>query len=194
MKEYQNDAAFKLLSSVGQVMEDLMAPRASDHTDTSEIEGEKDETEKRNEEVYKRRDEVEKAVETEVTQHDVVAMAAIMDDDANRLSSNEPTEDEPAEDDATKSDKVVSKKLGYNRFMIKSPWEAGKLRLESDNVYKTRVDAIERTARNKKTYRAVISEMKRRKEAGQSSISKEKSVQQPSWTRKAMEIYPEFYK
>ena len=79
-------------------------------------------------------------------------------------------------------------------FMIESPWEAGTLRLESDNVYKARVDAVERTARNKTTFRAVISEMKRRKEAGQSSITKEKKVQQPAWTRKAMEIYLDFYK
>ena len=44
MKEYQNDAAFQLLSSVGQVMEDLQAPQANDRPDTSEIEEEKDET------------------------------------------------------------------------------------------------------------------------------------------------------
>ena len=44
MKEYQNDAAFQLLSSVGQVMEDLQAPHANDKPDTSGIEEEKDET------------------------------------------------------------------------------------------------------------------------------------------------------
>ena len=135
--------------------------------------------------MYRRRGAIGKAVEAEVTQEDVVAISAIMDDDANRLNSDEPMEDEPSEDVATKSDKVVSKKLGYNMFMIESPWEAGKLRLESDNVYKARVDAVERTARNKTTFRAVISEMKRRKEAGQSSITKEKKVQQPAWTRKS---------
>ena len=47
--------------------------------------------------MYRRRDAIEKAVEVEVTQEDVAAMSAIMDDDVNRLNSDEPMEDEQAE-------------------------------------------------------------------------------------------------
>ena len=140
------------------------------------------------------RDDIGKVAKKEVNEDDVAALASIMDVDENRVISEEPLEDEPMEDDAAAADKAMTKNLGYNRFLIACPWTTGAARLEKDNVYKARVEAVTRTERKKRTYRAVMTHVRNDGNKVASMITKERKVQQPEWTQKAMDIFPEFYK
>ena len=122
MKDYTNEQAFELLSSVGKILDELVFPK--DREEEEEIET--------NECDISRsiRDSVLYGANTMAENVDAVSKLQIADDDANRAI--EPNIDEP-----DMSDDDVSKKLGYNRFMISSPWKHGARLLMKDNIKQT---------------------------------------------------------
>ena len=62
--------------------------------------------------------ELSNAEEARLDSKQDAAMDAMLDDDANRCTIEEV--DEPVEDDSRKGDNAISKKLGYNRFMVEN--------------------------------------------------------------------------
>ena len=65
-----------------------------------------------------------------------------LDDDAARCPDESPSESsEPPMEEATeKEDKETSKRLGYNRNMVRDIWIHGTELLAKDNVQKQRID------------------------------------------------------
>ena len=63
-----------------------------------------------------------------------------MDDNANRAPVAMDDDNEPIDAAGKKDNVEITRKLGYNRFMIDSVWKHGKIRLATDDVKKARQD------------------------------------------------------
>ena len=112
-----------------------------------------------------------------------------MDDDANRVSAGDL--DDPVIDESNEKDVVVTKKLGYNRFMIDNVWRIGKERLAKDNVRSKRLGAVARVSRKLLVKKVV---MDAAKETSMTYCQKEEvAVDMPSWTRHIMGLYTNDY-
>ena len=114
-----------------------------------------------------------------------------MDDDANQCTHNqlEVAEDELSETD--NKDATVSKKLGYNRFMVENVWDIGTQQIEKDDVRSTRVSAKKRVLRKRRINSAVSShEALRQPDSG---FKLEKNVEQAPWKKSVMQTFSKFY-
>lgn len=153
-KGHIHDSAFQLLSSIGQVMDDvaLIKEKNDDHDDVA-VTKELDEREKRDDVGAKETTTLEKEIEN--------LEASLLDDDGNRCTDD--TMEEPKKDDTRKDDDKISKQLGYNRFMIDDVWKVGKERLEKANIKKEREDARARLQRKRDTNRAIVERFQQKK-------------------------------
>ena len=97
-------------------------------------------------------------------------------------------------DELTDKDDLTSSRLGYNKFMIMSVWEAGRKRLEKDNVKKMRVDALARTAHKKDINHAILSRIKENNN-GEIDLNEEVDVEIPACTQhvNVMDLFPYLY-
>ena len=185
INDYLDDTPFQMLSSVAQVLEDIIPPRASEKDLESFSVGTSDKVSREDEYEIRR---AENAAEIEALDDDAnrlcpdidtdtnVADVEVDDDDVDVTDEdyiiyNEEVVDESVENTQVRSkkgktkkkkklnkdeDKVVSQKLGYNRFMIESPWSKGNERLRDDSIPKTRVGAAERNERRRAIHRGVV--------------------------------------
>ena len=119
------------------------------------------------------------------------AINAVLDDDANRCAVE--TIDEPVVDDTRKGDDSISKKLGYNRFMIEDVWKVGRERLKKANVKKVRNDARKRQLRKREINKAIAKEINSQDVNTESEFQSEMEVEMPPWTKKMMQLFPDMY-
>ena len=87
----------------------------------------------------------------------------------------------------------MSKKLGYNRFAINSPWIHGKKLLKKDDVKSTRQNGYLRSQRKRSVNKIVANFNKQQKESAKLDMKEEKDVTMPSWTKTVMKLHPHFY-
>ena len=97
------------------------------------------------------------------------------------------------EDDSRKGDNAISKKLGYNRFMVENVWKIGRERLEKANVKKVRLDAQKRQKRKRDINKAIAREINSQRSTEGGEFKKEINVEMPPWTTKMREICPDMY-
>ena len=138
---------FQLLSSISQVVDEILVP-----VDEEEV-GEGEET---------AGDTLWAGTEAGVSERDLDRIEAriemALDDDATRCpdeSPNQPSE-EPTGEATEKEDKETSKRLGYNRNMVRDIWIHGTDLLTKDNVQKQRIDAYARRQRKNLIYDATV--------------------------------------
>ena len=110
----------------------------------------------------------------------------VADDDANRLSSGElhspATEPKDAE---------ITKRLGYNRYMIDNVWKVGRERIRKENVREKRASAAVRADRKVLIKRAVINQSKL--DPVSAELKDEKAVDMPPWTTFLINKFPGEY-
>ena len=222
INDYLDDTPFQMLSSIAQVLEDIIPPCVSEKDLESFSVGTSDKVSRKDECEIQR---AENAAETEA-----------LDDDANRLCPDIDTEtnvadvevdeddvDETAEnyiiynkdlvDESVKKtqgkskkgktkkkkksnkddDKVVSQRLGYNRFMIESPWSKGNERLRDDSIRKTRVSAAERKERRRAIHRGVVEYSTHTTGATIRGLKRDKKAKTPPWVDHARVTFPDWF-
>lgn len=87
----------------------------------------------------------------------------------------------------------VSKKLGYNRFMISSLWQHGMRLLEKDNIKVTRSAKLALSRRKMMLNRAIIDHVAKSRSKSGLVLKEEKEVVSPPWRRVAMKRFGRFY-
>ena len=175
IKERIHENAFKFLSSIGQILDDvslIMSKVGEDDVPVAVTAGD------------------EERLSNEQNQE----IADMLDDDANRCVVAEEgiVEVTTEQEGSKKLDEKISKKLGYNRFMIEDPWVIGKDRIEKAEYKRVRNDARERALR-KRAINKVVVEKVRMREARGSAFKQEIDVEVPPWTLKMHELLPDLY-
>ena len=178
MNDYTNDQAFQFLSSVGQILEELVFPKEKE--DDSEIDTD--------ECVVARniRDAALVVVNEESETIDGRREEQIADDDTNRAI--EPDVDEP-----DLSDDEVSKRIGYNRFMIHNIWRHGAELLEKDNIKQTRMAKYVRRQRKMRVNRAIMESAAANNVDNTLLLKEEKILETPPWRSFVMNKFSRFY-
>ena len=129
-----------------------------------------------------------KFLASDVTEEDALEKRDSLDDDANRtyVAVKKPA--------AVKKEVSISKKFGYNRYMVDNIWTVGNERLLKDDAKETRAAAAWRIDRKRKVTRVrskIDSETSNG--AAMDEIKEEKCVGNMPWKRFAMKDFPEFY-
>lgn len=179
-----HESAFQLLSSIGQVMEDVavITDKKNDHDDTVTTKELKDRDKHDTLDLKQA-----KTLEEEIEQIE----AALLDDDGN-WCTDDTLEEPDKEDSSRKADDKISKKLGYNRFLVEDVWKVGTDRLQNANIKKEREDARARLQRKRDTNRAIVKKFQEKKDAV-SEIKHEIECEIPPWRQQMMEMYPNNY-
>ena len=179
MNDYTNDQAFQFLSSVGQILDELVFLNDKD----DELDIDIDECVI----ACNIRDAASEAVNEESSETiDGQREEQIADDDANRAI--EPNIDEP-----DLSDDEVSKKLGYNRFMIRNIWRHGAELLEKDNIKQTRMAKYVRQQRKMRVNRAIMESVAANNVDNTLVLKEEKNIETPPWRSFVMNKFSRFY-
>ena len=97
-------------------------------------------------------------------------------------------------DEPDMSDNDVSKKLGYNRFMISSPWKHGARLLTKDNIKQTRMAKFARTRRKLRVNRAIMESVAANRTNNTLIFKEEMTVETPPWRKFVMNKFNRFYK
>ena len=179
MADYESDEAFRLLSSIGQILDN---PSAVDEDSDNEEDGEQPPP------------AISGAVGIDIgdpVEPRSVRLEAVMDDDANRTTDTTP--DEPDDTEDTRETEEVSKKLGYNRFAINSPWIHGKKLLKKDDIKSTRQNKYLRNQRKRSINKIVATFNKRQTDSSNFEMKEERNVAMPPWTNTMMKLYPHLY-
>ena len=102
--------------------------------------------------------------------------------------------DKPDNHDKSKvKDDAVSKKLGYNRFMVHDVWKVGKERLLKDDIKNKRSAAKKRTERKRMLNRAIVQSAADNINDVDTEFKEVSKVGVAPWTRKTMHLFPDLY-
>ena len=176
MKKYTNENAFAFLSSVLQIMDDVSNPTNEEETDEIETE-----------ECAIARSIRDTTAEASTNANANLAPdARLADDDANRATEPEIEEPDASDDD-------VSRKLGYNRFMISNPWQHGMRLLEKDNIKVKRAAKFALARRKMMLNRAIIDHVGNSRSDNSLVLKEEKELVTPPWRRAAIKRFGRFY-
>ncbi len=113
----------------------------------------------------------------------------MLDDDASRTFVEEL--EEPEDTETKKTDKNISKRLGFNRFMIEDAMAVGRILLEKSDVRKMRNRLKRQIARNRRINAAMV-EAERKGGDGQGLKEVEEVCPMP-WSERMKRMYPKFY-
>ena len=177
--EYTNDQAFQFLSSVGQILDELVFPKDKaddeDEIDTDECVV-----------VRKIRDAATNRAKEQANSVEGARVAQAMDDDANRTV-------EADVDEADLSDDALSQKLGYNRYMIASVWCAGEKMLSKDNVKETRLARMALKRRKQRINKAIMAAVSANRVEPSLVLKDAKNIPTAPWTKFVMGKFNRFY-
>lgn len=201
-KESQTDGAFNFLSSVAVIFGDTVPAAVEDETalvvtptvavnvDNIVLTAQQQELAK-HDRLFEKQDETPVEVEESLTLEEVEAQLVSQNDDATRLAVDNL--DEPTIDETTVKDDVVSKKLGYNRFMITNVWEVGNKRLVADEIGKVRQEAVAQIDRKRAITRAMEAASGISEKTQASAIKGTMDVPMAPWTKRIRKRFPQFY-
>ena len=109
-----------------------------------------------------------------------------MDDDENRTV-------EADVDETDLSDDALSKKLGYNRYMIASVWRAGEKMLLKDNVKETRLARMALKSRKQRINKAIMAAVSANRLVPSLVLKDAKNIPTAPWTKFVMGKFNRFY-
>ena len=113
-------------------------------------------------------------------------VAQAMDDDANRTV-------EADVDEADLSDDALSKKLGYNCYMIASVWRAGERILLIDCVKETRLARMALKRRKQHINKAIMAAVSANRLVPSLVLKDAKNIPTAPWTKFVMGKFNRFY-
>ena len=130
-------------------------------------------------------------------------VAETMDDDGLRCTEGDAVDEpsvsvvaeavDPNRKETRAEDEKISKKLGYNRFMIESVWVAGRQRLLTDNVMESRTNGRKRNDRKMKI-NVAIRDAAAHAPSGANTFKEEVRGDTAIWTKKMRSKYPDLYR
>jgi len=175
MNGYENDEAYRMLSTVGQILEDAL-PLAINDDDSSD-------------------DELDIDVNADITNEDQRRRAQLLDDDYQRTAITDVIEEEVVDEEIAEElvvNETESRKLGYNKYMIENVWRAGEKLLIKDGVGKKRQKAFVRIERRRRINETVSTSLSEQSNSDYQE-KKEVNINMPVWTRHIMHMFPNFY-
>ena len=196
MKGKQDDDAYAQFNSISQIYDDVELALNKIDVVSEEVINDASKVINKDGNASK----LTKSVEKELSTAKDKRLQDIMDDDRNRseVVDNE-NDDEPDsltdgdKAESKKDDAILSKKLGYNRFMIADPWATGAKRLADAKLKETREGARKRLVRNIRAKREINKSTRRAKDAPETVLGHIEEVAMPSYANRIMEMYKEFY-
>ena len=167
MRGNESDEAYRLLSTIGQILDDVVLPLDNDSDDGSDSDEEECTS-------HRRRNE------------------QLLNDDYQRTPVTDVVESEDISDE-TEEDDLVSVKLGYNQYMVTNVWNIGIEKLSLDNIPKKRQDAFIRVERKRRVNMIVASSLNN--DANKSCLREKMDIDvaMPVWTQSIVSLFPHFY-